>query len=76
MSLLCHLFKVLEPIELNRILDPVDNILAPNQTGFRSVKSLSSTNFNLIQFTENGFEKNLVTDVTYVDLSVYTMNYN
>lgn len=62
-SLLCHLFKVLERMVLNRIIEPLENLLSPNQAGFRPGKSCCGQVLNLTQFIEDGFEKNHVTGV-------------
>lgn len=44
-SLLCHLYKVLERMILNRIISKVDEILIPEQAGFRAGKSCTGVAF-------------------------------
>lgn len=68
-SLLCHLFKILERMVLNRISGIVDEALIPEQTGFRPGKSCCSQVLNLTQHIEDGFERKEVTGVALVDLS-------
>lgn len=77
-SLLCHLFKVLERMVLNRIIEPLENLLSPNQAGFRPGKSCCGQVLNLTQFIEDGFEKNHVTGVALIDLTAAydTINHN
>lgn len=77
-SLLCHLFKVFERLILNRISDFIDNILTPNQAGFRPGKSCYSQILNLTQHIEDGYERNQVTGVVLIDLSAAydTINHN
>ncbi|KAL1445918.1 hypothetical protein WDU94_000020 [Cyamophila willieti] len=63
---------------LNRITDVVDGILSSDQAGFRPGKSCCSQILNLTQFIEDGFEKNQVTGVAFIDLSAAydTINHN
>ncbi|KAL1448195.1 hypothetical protein WDU94_012261, partial [Cyamophila willieti] len=68
-SLLCHLYKILERMILNRIADPVDQSLIPEQTGFRPGKSCCSQVLNLAQHIEDGFERKEITGVAFVDLT-------
>lgn len=74
-SLLCHLF---ERLILNRISDFIDNILTPNQAGFRPGKSCCSQILNLTQHIEDGYGRNQVTGVVLIDLSAAydTINHN
>ncbi|KAL1460605.1 hypothetical protein WDU94_012577 [Cyamophila willieti] len=68
-SLLCHLFKVLERMTLNRITSYVDEKLIPQQAGFRPGKSCCAQILNLTQHIEDGYERNEITGVAFLDLS-------
>lgn len=68
-SLLCHLYKVLERMILNRINTFVDEKLIPQQAGFRPGKSCCGQILNLTQHIEDGFEENMITGVAFLDLS-------
>ncbi|KAI5742625.1 hypothetical protein M8J77_009365 [Diaphorina citri] len=68
-SLLCHLYKLLERMILNRISEYVDNKLIRQQAGFRPGKSCTGQILNLTQFIEDGFEKKLITGTALLDLS-------
>ncbi|KAI5727952.1 hypothetical protein M8J77_009167 [Diaphorina citri] len=68
-SLLCHLYKVMERMILNRISEFVDDALIPEQAGFRPGKSCCGQVLNLTQYIEDGFEKELITGVAFIDLS-------
>jgi hypothetical protein len=56
-SLLCHTYKLLERLILNRINDIVDKSLINEQAGFRKGKSCTGQILNLTQNIENGYEK-------------------
>ncbi len=47
----------------------VDELLIPEQAGFRPGKSTTNQVLNLTQFIEDGFEEGKVTDVVFGDLS-------
>ena len=68
-SLLCHLYKLLERLVLNRISPVVDAVLIPQQAGFRPGKSCCSQVLNLTQHIEDGFERKQISGVAFVDLS-------
>ena len=68
-SLLCHTYKLLERLILNRIAEHVDAKLIPEQAGFRPGKSCTSQLLNLTEHIEDGYEKRLITGAVFVDLS-------
>ncbi|KAL1448639.1 hypothetical protein WDU94_001908 [Cyamophila willieti] len=68
-SLLCHLFKVMERMVLNRILPEIDEKLIPQQSGFRPGRSCCGQILNLTQHIEDGFERKQVSGVALVDLT-------
>ena len=68
-SILCHSYKLFERLILNRIGPVVDDILIPEQAGFRPGKSTTSHVLNLTKFIEDGFEQEKITGVVFVDLS-------
>lgn len=68
-ALLCHLYKLLERMILNRLLPIIDPLLIPEQAGFRPGRSCTGQLLNLTQFIEDGFEAAKVTGVAFVDLS-------
>ena len=51
----------------------IDNLLIPEQAGFRPGKSTTSQVFNLTQYIDDGFEEGKVTGVVFVDLSARTI---
>lgn len=68
-SLLCHTYKILERLILNRIGDFLDQKIIPQQAGFRSGKSCCGQVLNLTQHIEDGFERKQITGVAFVDLT-------
>lgn len=68
-SLLCHTFKILERMVLNRISTFIDPKLIQEQAGFRPGKSCCCQILNLTQQIEDGFEEKKITGVAFVDLS-------
>ena len=68
-SLLSHLYKLFERILLNRIGPAFDEMLIPEQAGFRPGKSTTSQVLNLTQHIEDGFEERKVTGLVLVDLT-------
>ncbi|CAH1258394.1 Hypp2004 [Branchiostoma lanceolatum] len=68
-SLLCHTYKLFERLILNRIAPLVDELLIPEQAGFRPGKSCTGQLLNLTQYIEDGYEKGLITGAVFVDLS-------
>lgn len=76
-SILRHLFKILERMILNRISLLVDGALIPEQTGFKPGKLWCSQVLNLTQHIEDGFERKEISGVAFIDLSAAydTVNY-
>ena len=72
-SLLSHTYKLFERLLLNRIGPVIDELLIPEQAGFRPGKSTTSQVLNLTQYIEDGFEEGKVTGVVFVDLSAATI---
>lgn len=68
-SLLCHLYKILERMLLNRLSPVIEPQLIPQQAGFRPNKNCTAQILNLTQNIEDGFERGLVTGAVFVDLS-------
>ena len=68
-SLLCHTYKLLERLILNRVAPFVDEHLIPEQAGFRPGKSCTSQLLNLTQLIEDGYEEGIITGAAFVDLS-------
>ena len=62
-SLLSHTYKLFERLLLNRIGPVIDELLIPEQAGFRPGKSTTSQVLNLTQYIEDGFEEGKVTGV-------------
>jgi len=56
-SLLCHLFKVLERMILKRISDYVDKALINEEAGFRPGRSCCRQVLNLTRYIEDGYER-------------------
>lgn len=77
-SLLCHTYKLLERMVLNRISDSIDGKLIPEQAGFRPGRSCCGQILNLTQYIEDGFEEKYITGVTFIDLTAAydTVNHN
>lgn len=68
-SLLCHTYKLLERLLLNRLVPIIEPQLIPEQAGFRPGKPSTSQTLKLAQHIEDGFEHGLVTGVVFVDLT-------
>ena len=68
-SLLCHLYKLYERLILNRLSPVIENVLIPEQAGFRPGKSCTAQVLNLTQHIEDGFETGKITGIVLVDLS-------
>ena len=68
-SLLCTLYKLYERLILNRISNTVDNLLTPDQAGFRPGRSCCGQVLNLTQYIEDGFEQRQITGAVFVDLT-------
>ena len=76
-SLLCHTYKLLERMILNRLLPILDEKLIPEQAGFRPGRSCTGQILKLTQHIEDGFEKGMVSGAIFIDLSAAhdTINY-
>ena len=74
-SLLCHTYKLLERMILNRPI--TEHTIIKKQAGFRAGQSCTSQLLNLTQYIEGGYEKRLTTGTVFVDLSAAydTVNY-
>ena len=68
-SLLCHLFKLLERLIFNRIANTLEERFIPQQAGFRPGKSCCGQILNLTQHIEDGFENKKITGVVLIDLT-------
>ncbi|KAJ8875327.1 hypothetical protein PR048_023222 [Dryococelus australis] len=68
-SLLCHLYNVLERMITNRISESFDQKLIKEQSGFRPERSRCGQILNLTQHIEDGFERGQVTGVAFIYLS-------
>ena len=68
-SWLCHTYKLLERIILNRLNPITEHTIIKEQAGFRAGKSCTSQLLNLTQYIEDGYEKSLTTGTVFVDLS-------
>ena len=67
--LLCHTYKLLERMILNRLPPIIDEKLIPEQAGFRQGRSCTGQILKLTQHIEDSFEKGMVTGAIFVDLS-------
>ena len=66
---MCHTYKLLERMSLNRINPITENTIIEEQAGFRPGKSCTNQLLNLTQHIEDGYEKGLITTSTvFVDL--------
>ena len=68
-SLLCHTYKLVERLILNRIAEHGDAKLIPEQAGFRPGKSCTSQLLNLMEHIKDGYDNRLITGAVFVDLS-------
>ena len=68
-SLLCHTYKLYERLILNRVSPLLEQDLIKEQAGFRSGKSCTSQLLNLTQHIEDGYQRGMITDVAFVDMS-------
>ena len=68
-SLLCHTYKLLERMILNRLNLITEHTIIKEQTGFRAGKSGTSQLLNLTQYIEDVYEKSLTTGIVFVDQS-------
>ena len=68
-SLLSHLYKLLERLLLNRIAPIIETHLVEEQAGFRPGKSTIGQLLNLTQHIEDGYQKKKITGAVFVDLT-------
>ena len=68
-SLLCHTYKLLERMILNRLNHITEHTIIKEQAGFRDGKSCTSQLLTPTQYIEDGYEKSLTTGTVFVDLS-------
>ena len=67
-SLICHTYKLYEPMILNRIASVIEQRLIKEQAGFRTRKSCISQLFNMTQHIEGGYQRGMITGAAFVDL--------
>ena len=65
--LLCHTFKLLERMILNRMNPITEHIIVKEQAGFRSGKPCKSQLLILTQYIEDGYDKSLTTGTVFVN---------
>ena len=65
-SLLCHTYKLLERMILNRLNHITEHTIIKEQAGFRDVKSCTSQLLNLTQYIDDGYEESLTTGTAFV----------
>jgi hypothetical protein len=68
-SLLSVCYKLLERLTLQRISPTVEQILSPDQAGFRKERSTCDQVAALTTYIENGFQQNLKTGAVFLDLT-------
>ena len=68
-SLLSVCFKLLKRLILRRVTPGVEEILSPDQSGFRRGRSTCDQVLTLTTFIENGFQRNLKTGAVLLDLT-------
>ena len=68
-SLLCHMYKLYEPLILNRIAPSVDLHRIKEKVGFRPGESSCSKLLNLTQHIEDGYQRGMITGAASVGLS-------
>ena len=66
-SLLCRMYTLYERL-INRIAPSVDRHLISEQVGFRS-RTCCSELLNLTQHIEDGYQRGMITDAAFVDIS-------
>ena len=59
-SLLCHTYKLLERMILNRMNPITEHTIIKEQAGFRAAKSCTSQLLKLTQYIEDGYAKSLI----------------
>ena len=68
-SLLSHLYKLLERLLLNRIAPIIETHFVEEQAGFRPGKSTIGQLLNITQHIEDGYQKKKITGAVFVDLT-------
>ena len=68
-SLLSVAYKVLERMLFQRISPLIEEVLPPEQAGFRSCRNCCDQVLTLTNYIETGFQKKLKTGVAFVDLT-------
>ena len=68
-SLLCHTYKLFERMILNRLIPLTEEMINDQQAGFRPGQSTTGQLLKLTQHIEYGFERDVVTETMFVDLS-------
>ena len=68
-SLLCHTYKLLEQMILNRLNPITEHTIIKEQAAFRTGKSCTSQLLNMTQYIEDGYEKSLTNGTVFVYLS-------
>lgn len=68
-SLLSVTYKMLERLILNRIEPIINKVVPQTQTGFRHHRGCAEQVAALTTFIESGFQRNLKTNVIFVDLT-------
>ena len=68
-SLLSVCYKLLERLVLERISPTVEEMLSPDQAGFRKGRSTCDQVAALTTYIENGFQQNLKTGTVFLDLT-------
>jgi len=68
-SLLSVCYKLLERLTLHRISPDVEDLLSPDQAGFRSGRSTCDQVAALSTYIENGFQNKMKTGAVFLDLT-------
>lgn len=68
-ALLSVCYKLLERLIYNRIYQTIDDIIPPDQAGFRSYRSCCEQVLALTSYIESGYQRGLKTSVAFVDLT-------
>ena len=69
LPLLPYIHTIYERMTLNKIAPVVAQLLIKEQVGFRTGKSSTSKLLNLTQHIEDGYQRGMITDAAFVDLS-------
>ena len=68
-SLLCHTYKLYEKLILIRVSPLLEQHLIKEQAGFLPGKSCTSQLLNITQHIEDSYQRGMITDAAFVDLS-------